>query len=553
MIYLDLVLNLTLLVALSVISGFVDKRWPRHTRLGVLMQGSLFGVTSVIGMLKPLVVGPGLIFDGRSVLLSLCALFFGPWAAVTAAPMPIACRIWMGGSGSRMGVLVVLSSVAIGLWAHSRLRPHERPISSRSLYLFGWAVHLAMVAMMFTLPPEMIFQVMFRIGPPVLLLYPLATLLAGKILADQLETQRLIRQLHESQEFTKTILDNLPIGVAVNSLHPEVVFTYMNDNFPRFYRTSRETLAHPDAFWSAVYEDPDFREQLRKRVLEDCSSNDPQRMEWVDIPITRAGSETTYITARDIPVPGKSLVISAVWDVTDRRMAELALRESESRFRLFAELAPVGIVISDVQENTLYVSQKFVEMFGYTMEDMPSVEHWWPLAYPDEKLRNQVRAHWKQALEYARATRSEIAPVEFPVTCKDGTVREIEFRMSNSGDLNFVLFTDITERRRTERETEQLQSQLLQAQKMESVGRLAGGVAHDFNNMLMVIAGHTQMALEHLNPQDAVYADLVEVQKAASRSTDLTRQLLAFARKQAIAPRVLDLNETVEGMLKVLR
>ncbi|MFZ1642950.1 MAG: GAF domain-containing protein [Candidatus Contendobacter sp.] len=102
------------------------------------------------------------------------------------------------------------------------------------------------------------------------------------------------------------------------------------------------------------------------------------------------------------------------------------------------------------------------------------------------------------------------------------------------------------------RKHEALEAQLLQAQKMEAVGRLAGGVAHDFNNMLAVIAGHAEMALEQTAPDCPLYADLLAIQKAAQRSADLTRQLLAFARKQTIAPRVLDLNDTIAGMLKIL-
>jgi signal transduction histidine kinase len=98
-----------------------------------------------------------------------------------------------------------------------------------------------------------------------------------------------------------------------------------------------------------------------------------------------------------------------------------------------------------------------------------------------------------------------------------------------------------------------LESQLRQAQKMESVGRLAGGVAHDFNNMLGVIIGHTELALDQMDPAQPLYTCLQEIRKAADRSADLTRQLLAFARKQTVAPRVLELNETVEGMFKMLR
>jgi len=94
---------------------------------------------------------------------------------------------------------------------------------------------------------------------------------------------------------------------------------------------------------------------------------------------------------------------------------------------------------------------------------------------------------------------------------------------------------------------------LYQSQKIESVGRLAGGVAHDYNNMLSVISGYSELALAKLNPTDKLYGDLLEIRKAAVRSTDITRQLLAFARKQTIAPVVLDLNEVIEGMLKMLR
>lgn len=102
-------------------------------------------------------------------------------------------------------------------------------------------------------------------------------------------------------------------------------------------------------------------------------------------------------------------------------------------------------------------------------------------------------------------------------------------------------------------ELKQAQKALAQAQKMESIGRLAGGIAHDFNNMLMVILGNAEISLDSIDPADLLHDNLMEIHNAAKRSADLTRQLLAFARKQSVAPIELDLNQTVEGMMKMLR
>jgi len=115
------------------------------------------------------------------------------------------------------------------------------------------------------------------------------------------------------------------------------------------------------------------------------------------------------------------------------------------------------------------------------------------------------------------------------------------------------IIVDITERKQAEQEKLKLQDQLILAQKMESVGRLAGGVAHDFNNMLGVILGNAELAMKEVGPAHPLRKDLEEIHKAAERSADLTRQLLAFARKQTVAPRVLDLNETVGRMLTMLQ
>jgi len=146
--------------------------------------------------------------------------------------------------------------------------------------------------------------------------------------SSQREILEAVAALRESESFTRAVMENLPIGVAVNSIDPAVEFNYMNDNFPAIYRTTRESLASSDSFWEAVYEDPNFREDLKRRVLADCDSGNPERMQWEDVKITRNGEVAAYISARNIPVPGKNLMISTVWDNTQRKLAEEELKKS---------------------------------------------------------------------------------------------------------------------------------------------------------------------------------------------------------------------------------
>lgn len=141
-------------------------------------------------------------------------------------------------------------------------------------------------------------------------------------ISDITERKKMEDELKRNEQFIGMVMDNLPIGIAINSVDPIVEFSYMNDNFPRYYRTTREALTEPDAFWEAVYEDAEYRGQIRKKVLDDCASGDPERMYWKDMPLARQGKNTTFITARNIPISPEGLMISTVWDVTEQKELE---------------------------------------------------------------------------------------------------------------------------------------------------------------------------------------------------------------------------------------
>jgi PAS domain S-box-containing protein len=140
-------------------------------------------------------------------------------------------------------------------------------------------------------------------------------------------------KLRKRESFIRAVLDNLPIGVAVNSIDPHVVFGYMNDLFPRFYRTTREAITDPDTFWNAVYEDPEFREKDAKAGPRRYASGDRQGCIGLtsDHP---PGKRNHVITARNITIPGEGLMVSTVWDVTERKRLELERQVIIDKLRL---------------------------------------------------------------------------------------------------------------------------------------------------------------------------------------------------------------------------
>jgi PAS domain S-box-containing protein len=238
-------------------------------------------------------------------------------------------------------------------------------------------------------------------------------------------------------------------------------------------------------------------------------------------------------------------------DVTQREQVENELRASESNFRHSLDDSPLGIRISTANNETTYVNQKLLDIYGYdSIDELKNT----PLK---NRYTQESYEEWLERTEARR--RGEFGPAEYEVKIirKDGDVRHMSVIRKEiywDGQKQFqVVYQDITERKRVEQEKDQLQERLLHAQKMESVGLLAGGVAHDFNNMLSVIIGNSEIALGKIPEEHPLHFNLQEILKAAERSAELTRQLLTFARKQTITPKVLDLNEAVAGTLKMLQ
>jgi PAS domain S-box-containing protein len=249
---------------------------------------------------------------------------------------------------------------------------------------------------------------------------------------------------------------------------------------------------------------------------------------------------------------GKIIGLLAInTDITERKKAEEALRESEELYTRLVNTIPEVVVRTGLDGKILFVNENAVQVSGFSRQEL---EHHKLFEFipPEEHARaiQNMKKVMEEGSHYIN---------EYHLFTKDGRRIPYEitsdvFRGKDGTPSGFVhVCRNISQRKQAELEKEHLQERLNQAQKMESVGRLAGGVAHDFNNMLSVILGHAEMAMGDTESDQPLYAHLLEIRKAAERSADLTRQLLAFARKQTVSPRVIDMSKTVEGMLKMLQ
>jgi len=232
-------------------------------------------------------------------------------------------------------------------------------------------------------------------------------------------------------------------------------------------------------------------------------------------------------------------------DITERKHAEKALWQEEEKFRTFVEHSPFGISIIDESGNYKYINPKFIEIFGYILEDIPTGKEWFKKAFPDSEYRHRLISIWINDLKKSKFGESRHR--NFKVICKDGSEKIIHFKpvTMESGN-QFVIYEDITNQ-------EQLEDQLRQAQKMESMGTLAGGIAHDFNNILGIILGNAELAMDDIYEGNPARLNLQEIRTAGLRAKDVVRQLLSFARKTAVEKKPTNIAPIIIESLKLMR
>jgi PAS domain S-box-containing protein len=272
------------------------------------------------------------------------------------------------------------------------------------------------------------------------------------------------------------------------------------------------------------------------------------------VTILKAGAHD-FVTKQNLARLGPAIrrELQDARDRTARREAQLALQVQRDMLRLVIDTNPNLITLKDESGRFVLANHAVADLYGTTPDDL--------IGHTDSRFRSvaeEVARSLSAHMEILRTGAPRVEESEPLTDARTGALRWFETRraplvLADGTRQVLGISTEITERRAAQEALRASEEQLRQAQKMEAVGQLAGGIAHDFNNLLTAILGYADLALEQVDSDSAVAADLQEIRKAGDRARGLTSQLLAFSRKQVLQPRVLDLNTVVaevEGMLR---
>jgi len=367
------------------------------------------------------------------------------------------------------------------------------------------------------------------------------------IIRDISERKRAEEALRESEEKYRTLVETSPDAITLMDLNLNIVM----GNRPALnlygYENLQEVIGQSVFDFVAPEDRPRAIEDTRK-MLETGSIETREykllRKGGVPFPAEVRASLVLNVEKRPLAF------ICVSRDITERKRAEEALWASEKRFRELFDEAPVGYHEIDKEGKITRVNRTELDMLGYTPEEMLGR---YVYEFVTEEISSQsVKGKLAGTLSigaifertYLRKDGTTIPVLLGDTLIKDSQGRIIGLRTT---------IQNITERKQAEGEKATLQEQLRQSQKMEAIGRLAGGVAHDFNNILTVIKGYSQFSLAEIKQEDPLRENIEEIKKSADRAADLTRQLLAFSRRQIMEMKVLDLNDLFRNLDKMLR
>ncbi len=453
-VFVTLIYNVALLMVLGNLHNLAYRAPATFQRRMQLLSGLAIGGIAIALMLTPWELAPGLIFDTRTVLMSVSALFFGHIPALIGALVAMIFRLAMGGGGVWMGVGTIITATALGLaWRYHLARRGLPPDASRliELYNLGVVVHIAMLLWVLVLPVESRQPTWQAISAPVLLLYPVATVALASLLKRDRANWRTQQTLNSAQERLTRIFYDSPYPIAYRTISDGRIID-LNQAYATFFGRTREEMIGQSVYEMDLWADP----AERMRVTEEAAGGEARTIE-ARLRNRRGETRTVELTLYKLRHSDDEIIVMFA-DVTERREAERVLAESERRFRSAVENAPFPIVIFDEGGEILSISRAWTQITGYTHADIPTVDAWLERAY--DSRREEIKA----GIEELFSASDTVDEGEFEIITKDGSRRIWSISSSLlgywSGDrrLMMSIAADVTERKRMEetlRESEQ--------------------------------------------------------------------------------------------------
>ncbi|MGA2279024.1 MAG: PAS domain S-box protein [Verrucomicrobiota bacterium] len=360
-------------------------------------------------------------------------------------------------------------------------------------------------------------------------------------LADQcsgaLERVRAEQDLRESRQRFRDLFENSPDAIFVEDLNGTVV----DVNFAAcvLHGLTREQLIGKNALNDLI---PPSRQENARRDFQKLASG---KLSWVEGESLTADGKSTPVEVRAgrMEYNGKPALLLHVRDITERRIAAAAVQSSEMLFRSVWENSVDGMRLTDENGVIIAVNKACCDLLGMKAEELEG--KLFTIVYAESENPQAILERHREQFRARAANRK----IQHQITLHNGQVMALEItdsfiELHGQPLLLFSLFRDVTTQRR-------LEEQLRQSQKMEAIGQLAGGVAHDFNNILTVIHGHASLLLSS-ELEESAARSAQQISQAAERAAALTRQLLTFSRRQLIQPRKLDMNKIVGNMTDLL-
>ena len=262
--------------------------------------------------------------------------------------------------------------------------------------------------------------------------------------------KRVEEALRQSEKKKRLLLQNLKIGIVVHA--PDTSVITANAKACELLGLSEDQVRGKtviDPLWRFFRDDGTVMPVTEYPVSQVVVTQTALKNLVLGIKIPE-GKEVIWLLCAAYPVfdQQKQLlqVVTNFVDITNSKRAEAILKESEQKFRSLVEASPIAMAITNGNDDIIYLNKKFTELFGYSVAEIPDIATWWPLAYPDERYRCEIKHKWDEAVQKAIAAKSDIAPQEASVMCKDGNSRRIVARLSSDGEWNYITFHDITER-----------------------------------------------------------------------------------------------------------